>query len=441
MRNILAGSMLLASTALLLQATLATADTDTGTDNSKLLTLERALHIAAQQSPLVRAGDSAWRAAKQQARPADALPDPRLILGIDNLPLTGPAAYSLTADDMTMQRVGLMQDFPNAGKRKARRDQAQARIGLADNEVKNRQLIAQRETAEAWIARYTLEQQQSLITQLRKENTLLTDATHARVRGNQGNSSEWIMPKQEALQLDEMRDELQSRWQQANARLQQWLGNAADAALAGDIPSWPINREALQHNLHQHPELQTLNTRAQALDADIREARAARTPDWSLEAVYQKRQSGLDDMVSLEVRMDLPLFTRTRQNPMIAARESERQALDAEREASLREHLAMLESDYADYQRLQAAEERIQTQAMPLVEEKIALAMAAWRSNQGSLQDVINARRERLMLQLRAQELKGQRQQLAARLYFTVPENGTATKDSITADTATGDTP
>ncbi|WP_348946311.1 hypothetical protein ABHF33_07180 [Chitinibacter sp. FCG-7] len=55
---------------------------------------------------------------------------------------------------------------------------------------------------------------------------------------------------------------------------------------------------------------------------------------------------------------------------MIAAKIAERTALDAEREASLRERSAELANDLADLQRLQQSDQRYQTTLLPLAKEK-----------------------------------------------------------------------
>src|SRR5690606_1161784 len=107
--------------------------------------------------------------------------------------------------------------------------------------------------------------------------------------------------------------------------------------------------------LHQHPELALFEPRTKVLDAELAEAKAGKRPDWGVDVAYQKRAPEFGDMVSVQLRLDLPVFSGSRQDPQIAARQAERSALDAEREATLREHIAMLDADWADYQRLSSA--------------------------------------------------------------------------------------
>ena len=65
------------------------------------LTFERAQALAEQSAPENLARQAQVASAQQAVEPADALPDPKLILGIDNLPIEGPDRYTLNRDSMT----------------------------------------------------------------------------------------------------------------------------------------------------------------------------------------------------------------------------------------------------------------------------------------------------------------------------------------------------
>ena len=159
------------------------------------------------------------------------------------------------------------------------------------------------------------------------------------------------------------------------------------------------------------------------MNAEIKAAQAEKKSDWSLEVAYQKRGPQFSDMVSLQARFDLRLFTATRQDPMIAAKRAERIGLDAEREASVREHAAVLDSDLADFERLTSALKRQRDVLLPLAVEKVDLAMADWQGGRGTLSDVINARRERIDAKLKLIQINGERSEMAARLYYAYGEH------------------
>lgn len=382
------------------------------------LSFQKALATAVQETPSLRANAAQIDAARYSVTPAGELPDPKLALGIDNLPIEGADRYSLTRDSMTMQRIGISQDIPNSAKRDARVAAANGRVELAEAQSRVTRLAVLRETATAWISRYTLEQQLSRIDSLVAENRLFSDAIKAQIAGGKGSAVDAVMPRQEAAMIEERRDELAARRQQAVAALKRWLGPDGGAPLAGDPPDWALSRDTLAHALHSHPELALFEPKTKVLDAELAEARAGRRPDWGVDVAYQKRAPEFGDMVSVQLRVDLPIFAGSRQEPQIAARQAERTALDAEREAALREHLAMLDADWADYQRLTSAARRQRDVVLPLAEEKVRLATAAWRGGKGMLSDVVAARRERIDTELKTLTVEGERRQMAARLYY-----------------------
>jgi outer membrane protein TolC len=385
---------------------------------SHALTFDEALRLAQANAPQLKAREENVAAAQSNALPAGELPDPKLELGIDNLPINGPDRYSVSRDFMTMRRIGVMQEFPNGAKRKARVAVAQDKVAVAEAQTRITRLTILRETAIAWIVRKTVEQELAHMDDLRAENRLLDSAVKAMLAGGKGTPADTVMPRQEAALIEDRADELRTRREQAIATLKRWIGAAAEEPLQGGSPDWPISRDVLAHSLHRHPELTEFDSQERRVDAEIDEAQAEKKPDWAVELAYQQRGPQFSDMVSLQVSFDLPIFPGSRQDPKIAAKRAERAGLDAERVATLREHAAMLESDLAEYRRLANAVKRQREVLLPLAKEKVELAMAGWRGGKGSLAEVITARREHIDAELKVIELEGQRRQVAARLYY-----------------------
>jgi len=74
---------------------------------------------------------------------------------IDNLPINGPDQFSLTRDFMTMSRIGVMQEFTRSEKRQCA-PAFRARSGKSVAEKAVTIASIQRDTALAWLDRYTL---------------------------------------------------------------------------------------------------------------------------------------------------------------------------------------------------------------------------------------------------------------------------------------------
>lgn len=386
------------------------------------LTLDEALRQAEREAPSLAAQAAQVEALRSSAIPAGALPDPKLLLGLQNVPIEGADRGRLDREPMTMQMVGLMQEVPNRAKRRARIDVAQAGVERATLEQRVELLKVRRQTALAWISARAVEEKLALFQTLYAENDLLVKAVRARLAGGRGQPADSVGPRQEAALLAEQEDQLQQSRTQQRAALRRWIGPRADEPLAGRLPNWPVDAEHYRHSLQRHPELALFDPMTDEAQAEIRQAVAEKKSDWSWELAYQKRGEEFGDMMSVQFSFDLPLFPGSRQNPRIAAKQATLSQLEAEREAAEREHAQQLADDLAEYQRLDRALRRSQDSLVPLAEEKVALTLAGYRAGVDELASVIAARRELVEARLKHIDFEQARALTSARLHFAYEE-------------------
>lgn len=386
------------------------------------LSFNSALDLAEHTTPLLAAQNAKVAAAQAAAIPADALPDPKLAIGVDNLPISGADRGQLDSDFMTMQKIGVMQEFPAAAKRSARvaiatavTERARAERNIARQQVRSA-------TAQAWLQRFYLEQQVSLLAALQRENELLQHAVRAQLSSGKGAAADSLLPQQEALKLADRHDILQQQIDSAKATLQQWIGTDAYLPLQGSAPQFALDPATLQQHIHKHPELAAFGPKTAEAEAELLDAQAQKQSDWSVELDYQRRGPLYSDMVSLEFTYALPVSTATRQTPNIVAKQQALLQLDNERETMLREHAAELTADNGLYRALSQQLARLDDSRLPLAQQRIDLLMASYRAGQSDLASVIGARRELLEIKARRIELLSQQAQLAAKLHFSYEE-------------------
>jgi outer membrane protein, heavy metal efflux system len=382
------------------------------------LTLEEALQLAEDQAPALDAQRASLDAARSSAIPAGALPDPKLRLGLQNVPIEGDARWQLDEESMTMQMVGLSQDVPNRAKRRARVEGAQASIALAGAQQQLTRLQVRQQTAEAWITVLATERKLALFSELYRENELLSRAVNARLAGGRGMATDSILPRQEAALLADQEDALRRDQAISRAALRSWIGDAAEQPLSGSLPAWAGDFEHYLNNIVHHPALQTFDSLSRQREAEVAEAVAGRTPDWGWGLDYQRRGRGFGDMVSLSLSFDLPVFAGSRQNPRIAAEQARLSEVGFQREALLRQYQSALAEDFAEHLRLEHALARLEQTFLPLAEEKVRLAMADYRSGRGELGAVIAARAELIETRLRGIDLARDKALAKARLHF-----------------------
>lgn len=361
------------------------------------LSFERALALAAERAPSLEARRSLVEAAQQDAARADALPDPRLSVGIDNWPVEGSEAFSFEDDMMTMKRIGLMQEIPSKAKRDARRALAERSIDEARSLQQAASLSVRESTARAWLSLWAAERELAQLQALREQAQLAVDTATARLGAATADASEVMAVQAAQLALENRLDAAQARIGAENAQLAQWLGEAG-IGTAGDAPALdelPIAAARLLSALDLQGPLLQWRAREAVAQAEVALAAASRRPDWSLGAAYGQRAGDRGDMLMLEVSMDLPLFTGNRQDRDVAARRAELQAVVSEREEARRRQRAQVSGLLAEWSGLTRQVQRDRQQLLPLVQDRSDTALAGYRGG-GALQPWLEARSDEI---------------------------------------------
>ena len=379
------------------------------------LAFDEAVELARQMSPSLRAQHASLAGAQAAHPAAAALPDPRVSVGVENLPVTGMDRWRLTRDSMTMQRIGVMQEVPNRAKREAWSQAGLARIERERSLAAVSELLVRREAMRAWNAVYYAEARLALVADFKRENRLLQQTLPARIAAGAAQPAELTMARQEALALDDRHDELARDLAKVRASLRRLVGPRADEPLSGEAPVLGVDAQTVRAALNRHVELQPYEAMAAMARAEISEAESEKRGDWAWEVAYARRPR-YDDMVSFQVSFDLPLRPGERQEPKIAAKRRELERVEAEREDTARRHAEEVDQQLAELQALDAQSQRLQGDGQRLATERVSLATAAYQAGRGDLGAVLAARTAALELRLRALDLDAERVDLRVRL-------------------------
>jgi outer membrane protein TolC len=357
------------------------------------LSLEEAVGRALQSAPQVSARAANLQALQSLATSAGRLPDPELVIGVDNLPVSGPDAYSTTQDFMTMRKVGVMQAFPAATKRKLQSERAAAEADVAQAELLESRLAVARDVAQAWIRRATAEASLDELRALETDVELQASAARATVAAGRSSTAEALAAQAAAAQFHARLLRVKSEARQATFELARWLDADADRPLAAmpSLDELPAPPSALLASVDEHGSLLTFESQIAAARLDVDLAKAERRPDWSAELAFAKRGPEFSDMVSLEFRVGLPLFTKYRQDPQVSARHAELRQLEAEREAELRMHTAEIHQVLTQWEELGERVRQYEQELLPLAHERSRAALASYRAGRGELRLALEA--------------------------------------------------
>jgi outer membrane protein TolC len=357
------------------------------------LSLEEAVRLAEQQAPVLDARRAAVDAATDAIRPAGELPDPELVAGIDNLPVTTGDAGSLTRDFMTMRKIGVMQAFPRREKRELRTQRARATAEREAALLTNERLSVREGVARAWIARLAAERRLALLESQRPRAQAEVDAAAAALVAGRASAADGLAAQAAKAMLEDRIDQTQREVAEARAEFGRWLPDGAERALA-EPPDWNDighDPDALLAHIGRHRELLAFDAAERAADADVALAQAEKRPDWSLELDFAQRGPRYSNMMSVELRVPLPLFAANRQSPMIASKQAALAQVQAERADALRMHSAELAKTLAAWRSALSRTQRYEKDLLPLADARADAALAAYRGGRGDLSSVLAA--------------------------------------------------
>jgi outer membrane protein TolC len=375
------------------------------------LSLEAAVKRALETAPQIGARTANLEAMQALTVGAGRLPDPELVVGVDNLPVNGSDAYSTTRDFMTMRKVGVMQEFPAATKRRLQRQLAGAEAGVAGAELVESRLAIAREVAQAWIRRSTAEASLNDLRTLQPEVELQATAARAAVSTGRSSTANALAAEAAVAQLQARLLRMQSEARQASFELARWIDTDAMRPLAPMPPlnELPTSPAALLETVHEHGSLLTFESQIEAARLGVDLAKSQRRPDWSAELAFAKRGPDFSDMVSLEFRVGLPLFTKTRQDPQVSAKHAELRRIEADREAELRMHTAEVHQMLTEWEQLGAQVEQYERDLLPLARERSRAALASYRAGRSDLRAALDAYQQEVEFVIEHAELVNER--------------------------------
>ena len=389
------------------------------------LTLEQSLLAAERYSAELSANQHQVNALQNMADSAMELPDPKLKFGIENVPVQGGNARRLTREGMTMERVGIMQDYVSSTKRQRKADTLRAEANKTEASSATIRARLQQQTAQAWLELALSQQTLKDATALLKESERQIAAQHAGVAIGSSPAANVIDARLTLLAMQDRLSEAQRDVTIAQARLTQLTGQQV-AGIGGPLPRFerlPAESDLLRQAIKQHPEVVQASREADVAKARSAQSEVAAIPDVGIEVSYGKRADGYEDMAGVMFTVDLPLFRSQRQDKDYAADVSRSMEANDQLTLLIRDHQAQLDTLLAQYQAAQAQWQRQEQQAIPLQQQRVALQLAQYRSGKSDLSSVLEARRALLDSRLSAGKAARELAQLwAAIRYLTVQE-------------------
>jgi outer membrane protein TolC len=186
----------------------------------------------------------------------------------------------------------------------------------------------------------------------------------------------------------------------------------------------PHDETAFLASIDKQAPMAAWDSRERLAETALDEARAEKHPDWSIGATYGSRVRGLSDMVSVQVSVSLPLFTRNRQDRGIAARSEDLDAVHAEHEDARRAQAQNIRVAWVRWESLGQQVRRHLDVLLPLANDRSTLALAAYRGG-ADIQPLLQARRDEITHHTDYAHMLADYGQAWAALAYLLPEGAT----------------
>ena len=313
-----------------------------------------------EHNPEIQAAHQQREAARQRISPAEALDDPVLEAGVINAPI---ASSPFNREDMTMKMIGLSQRLPFPGKRGLRKEIASKDAEAMEqgyHETVNR-IVHDLKTTYFDLG-LTLEMIQ-VVDKNRQVLGHFLSVAEARYQIGQGSQADVLKAQTQLSKLLDRQLILTREQPVLEADLVRTLGRSSKGSIPVPAPlhiaeSPPPPNILMQQALEQRPQLLALQNLITRNEKSVDLARKAYLPDVDVRFSYGQRDNMLDgtrrdDMVSMTVAVNLPIWRSNKIEPRILESEALRdqainlyQAQRNEIGAKLRQQIAIAEQSH-----------------------------------------------------------------------------------------------
>lgn len=341
---------------------------------------------ALANNPEIAMARSELEAARQRVSAAGALDDPMVELGVINAPL---GSLNLRRDDMTMKMLGLGQRLPFPGKRGLRRAVASAdadSVGLALRETSNR---IERDLRVAYEELSLNAESRRIVIRARGALEQLAGIARSRYEVGSAAQNEVLDANIEVERLQAELLRLAGENSVLQARMRRLLGRGPATPRMEPAPSklpehGGPGADSTGDAVENRPQLLALQALVDRNSNSIDLARREYYPDFDVKLQYGQRDrapDGMarDDMVSLTVAINLPIWRKSRLEPQVAEARAMRRLAEDMLAAQRQETEAELEKQVAWVQQWRATAELYQRTLLPQVRAAVTSALAAYR--------------------------------------------------------------
>lgn len=393
---------------------------------AKELSLVEAEQLALNSDFIIKQYSARSESLNERAIADGQLPDPKLKLGVMNLPID---SFDRDQENMTQLQFGVQQSFPRGRTLHYKRLQTEDIANVDHAKALNQENLVLRELRKSYLDLYLNIKTDSILQQNRNLFKQLLDITQRQYAVGRDNQHDVLRAQLELALIDDRIANIVGEKEVAIAELAKWIGNEnAQRSLPSSFPELNsiLNLEQIVSDLVFHPQIQIEDALVNASDKKIKIAEEQYKPGWMLDLTYGERTgnnldgTSRDDFASAMVMVDLPIFTDKRQDKRLSSSKLEHTASKYARSDRLLELKRQVEREHANWIRMGKRLELYETRASVDAAQNSESTLKAYQNDQTDFTTLMRARLTELNTQLDMLEIRINRAKSQANLlYYT----------------------
>lgn len=426
------------------------------------LSFEKAIRAAQINDPWLTGNVHKQRAIESMSIAVNTLPDPKVTIGLANLPTNG---FDFGQEGMTQAKVGVSQMFPRGDTLDIKSQQLKTQSEAFPYQRKDRESKVAVTVGSLWLDVYQVQQSIALIESNRSLFEQLADVAEASYSSALGKTRQQdiVRAQLELTRLEDRLDQLEQQKNRYEGMLAQWLTTFSaetsaeyEAPLGSDFSlhnivldqllpqiellnselvykeSWHKPEDLVPY-FSNHPAVVAIEKKVNASKASIKLAKQKYKPEWAVNASYGYRGddpmgTSRADLFSVGVTFDLPLFTENRQDKEVQSAISETEAAKTEKLLLLRQLLGIYSSAKGRLLRLIDRQNLYKNKLLPQIYDQAEASLTAYTNDDGDFSEVVRSRIAVLNAEIDELTLNVEEQKIRLELnYLFVDSLGTST--------------
>ncbi|OHD66193.1 MAG: hypothetical protein A2176_08110 [Spirochaetes bacterium RBG_13_51_14] len=297
--------------------------------------------MALSENPRIKAMEAEMQAMKKRVPQSDALEDPKVKLGVNNLPAK---SFSFTKEDMTSKEIGISQMIPLGKlpyqKRIAVQEYERALVKLKAEKVEILHMLRMNYYELIYTGSSI-----KILEDIKKQIKLVIESEVAAAKAGMGSITNVIKAKIEYAMIDEEIITLRQKRKEIEQNINYLVGSEADIKIDAlsepgfkEIPVESVKKEIFASN----PELKLFSLGVEISKNEILLKKSEYAPDLEIGLSYMQRQDGRrrnafdtmldmggattvyksekmkrDDMISAMVTLSIPFWFWKKNIPMV----------------------------------------------------------------------------------------------------------------------------